>query len=201
MKLLKQGAVYCFLCKIRGVKQSWWRGLCFLQAEFLRGQSCCTRPPPLASAKGSLVTAWCQAILRSRIPLLGIFFHHINLTTLLIVPFNYLFICVSFCSTCCLQVGCESNMTKNGSKNGKRSCLLPMAHYQEQWGLSSFAFGSLLFRNNLRVLKEDFDIYCLVLAGLDKGDKVACDKARKLFVIYCATTVSESVFVCLKCIS
>lgn len=129
------------------------------------------------------------------------FFHHINLTTVLIVSFNYLFIFVSFCSTCCLQVGCESNMTKNGSKNGKRSCLLPMVHYQEQWGLSSFAFGSLLFRNNLRVLKEDFDIYCLVLAGLDKGDKVACDKARKLFVIYCATTVSESVFVCLKCIS
>lgn len=101
-------------------------------------------------------------------------------------------------SWCYLSVG---NMTRDGSKNRKRSCLLPTVHYQEQRGLSSFAFGSLLFRNNLRVLKEDFDIYCLVLAGLDKGDKVACDKARKLFVIYCATTVSESVFVCLKCIS
>lgn len=35
-----------------------------------------------------------------------------------------------------------------------------------------------------------------MLAVLDKGDKGACDEADKLFVIYCATTVSELVSLC-----
>lgn len=37
-------------------------------------QSCCAHSPQLASAKGSLVTAWCQTILWSRFPLLQNYF-------------------------------------------------------------------------------------------------------------------------------
>lgn len=61
-------------------------------------------------------------------------------------------------------------------------------------GSFSFIFESQYFKTvsgfgNRRILT-------LVLAVLDKGDEGAHDEAHKLFVIYCATAVSEPVSLC-----
>jgi len=130
MKLLKQGAVYCFLLKLMVLsRQSQQRDLCVIQLSSSKGrQSCCARSPRLASA-----TVWCQAILGSRIPLFWNYFS---------CEFKYrarlcFFFSVLVCSTSRLQVGCVvqqatgsqlpaarcylsmKNVTKNGSRTRK----------------------------------------------------------------------------------